>query len=122
MDIARIEEIIQIFEMISKHTHPYFSADMPPVLNFLRGFYWGCRPYLMESGFYRIYAQIQQERGWPLTPNSPLREMIERGFTEDEMAQEYLAIELETWKRLHRELTQKNDIETKDSNDEVGNR
>jgi hypothetical protein len=47
------------------------------------------------------YGQVITERGWEHLAVAPVDEMRERGLSDQEIVQELLTIEIETWKRVY---------------------
>jgi hypothetical protein len=45
------------------------------------------------------YGQVITERGWEHIAAAPVDEMRERGLSDQEIVQELLTIEIETWRR-----------------------
>ena len=48
-----------------------------------------------------LFEPVTLERGWKFNSLSPMAEMQEKGFTDEQIADEMLLIEIEVWKRTY---------------------
>lgn len=95
-----IEQIIESLERIQQRPGSFLSAEWGSIGNFLVGFYTG----LLIVGVaddHSIRAEVVREHN--LNPESaygPEMQLLGEGLNEEEMTQEILDIEIETWRRV----------------------
>ncbi len=51
-----------------------------------------------------IYVQVIKEHGWSQMSALPVNEMKEKGLTNSQIVNELINIDLETWKRIYKQL------------------
>ncbi len=114
-----IEDVIEWLEYIKLCPHMYFASETPEGVS---AFYWFTQALQMLGYDIDSECNIFQERGWGTNSNLYAHSMKEKGLTEKEMAQEMLAIEIVTWKKLleksKRALAQQNN-ESNDDTDSI---
>ncbi len=99
-----IEKLLESLEVVRQRPRLFFGEDAPPVLNFLWGFNLACEAAEIDKSYRDMYLKIQMERNWQVNALHPVDHMMRQGFTKDEIIQEALTLEIETWKRLLAEL------------------
>jgi hypothetical protein len=101
-----IEGIIRRLEEARKRPAMYlYTVDGRSALNFTSGVWVGAAEfdeiiYLRRDRWWK--AQIN--RGWKMQSTGPLPQMEEKKFTDIQMADEILAIEIDTWKLILQEV------------------
>lgn len=103
---------VKVLEHIHKHPGMYFSGMAPAVVNFLEGFKLAIAP----EDFEPVYADVIRQRGWEISSKAVWQQMQEKGFDEDAVNAEMLAIYLDVWREIERQQKQNTEhkLETTD--------
>jgi len=96
----RREAFMKALEHLQKRPHMYFSADAPAVANFLEGFKFAYLLLMPSPDFYLVFKEIATRRGWEDSPQAVWGQMRERGFDEEAIIAEMLAIHSEVFEKI----------------------
>ncbi|NEU74290.1 hypothetical protein PI95_017420 [Hassallia byssoidea VB512170] len=110
MDVKqRIRAVIDLLETVRfKTCHQrkaiyFFPVDGKSALNFVCGVRSAANALGLQENRDAWWLAIET-RGWKISPLGFLPEMQERGMTDEQMAEEILAIEIDTWRILQAEI------------------
>lgn len=101
---VNIEEIIRFLNHVKQKPNMYVDkSDITSMESLIYGFNAGC--HIMSDAInplkHRdIIDQVKIDRGWHFSPVSVTVEMKKRGLSDEEIIQELLDIEIETWRRM----------------------
>lgn len=100
MNEKQRDSFMKALEHLQQRPRMYFSADAPAVANFLEGFKLA---YLLLSptpDFQTVFKDVAIRRGWEDSPQAVWGQMLERGFEEDAIIAEMLAIHREVFEKI----------------------
>ena len=104
--------IVEILESFRDRKPMYVGGivDVRSIELFLSGFETGLFACGVPHG---IDLEVTTERGWEINALGPVRQMRDRGFTDDEIIDEIFAIKIETYRRFESRV-QDGNINTND--------
>lgn len=100
MNEKQREAFTKALEHLQKRPRMYFSADAPAVANFLEGFKFAYLLLMPSPDFYAVFKEVATRRGWEDSPQAVWGQMRERGFEEDAIIAEMLAIHMEVFEKI----------------------
>jgi hypothetical protein len=104
MDENSMKLLIDRLEYIRARKPLYIADDLLPIVNFIHGFNAACHALGLPSGHDISYEEAVQGRGWKSMEIGFEEELKRHGLTDDEIADELLAIEIEAWKHRYNRL------------------
>lgn len=103
MEQEKIERIIEQLENIK--TRPAMcignTEDVEALIHFFHGY--SAAIFIIEGDrmpTLDVYHETQRRRGWQISALGIVPEMKEKGFSDAEIVQELITIEIEAWKTL----------------------
>ena len=95
---SRITDLIKLLEEVKKAPTVYLGrVDSLTLDNFLNGIYTGFKLFGLEPDW-EVYKQIERKRGWKSdTSFGSLPYMKKKGYSEEKIVDEYLAIHIKMW-------------------------
>jgi hypothetical protein len=93
-----IERIVERLLAIQQRPHVYIDESLGPMGNFQVGFDMACEILgIMPDA--DVSEQVFLEHGWKPSAFGPHIQMRKKGFTEQQIIDELLSMEIEVWKR-----------------------
>lgn len=100
MDEKQRDNFKKALDHLQKRPRMYFSSDAPAVANWLEGFKFAFLLLTPAPDFYEIFNEVVAARGWEHSPQAVWGQMQERGWDEDAINAEMLAIYNEVLERV----------------------
>jgi hypothetical protein len=94
------ENIVRVLEHIRKRPGMYFSSEVPTVVTFLDGFKTACVILDPELDFDALFKHVILNRGWEHGAQAVWSQMRERGFSEEAVVDEMIAIYTAVWEKI----------------------
>jgi hypothetical protein len=114
MNEEQKENMLKILEHIRKRPYMYFSTDVPAVATFLDGFKLAYSILNPDADFNAVFIQEILKRGWNHSAQAVWHQMRERGFDDEAMITELLAIHSAVWEKI---ILQLDSVEHKINNE-----
>ena len=102
------DKMVELLESVRRRPYHYIGQlEVERIEIFLWGFKMGCLASESDDRdlhhlFINARNEIVVEHGWELIALSPSKEMVERGMPVEQIIDELLVMEMESWKRLIR--------------------
>ncbi len=100
VDRRQRENVLKVLDHVRKRPQMYISSEVPAVANFLEGFKLAYVLLNRAAEFEAIYVQVIQSRGWVQSSQAVWRQMQERGFDDEAIIAELLAIHSAVWEKI----------------------
>jgi hypothetical protein len=100
MDGKQKESLTKGLEHLIKRPRMYFSDSAPAAANYLEGFKHAFLLLNDVPNFYDIFKEVIVSRGWEDSPQAVWGQMQGRGWDEDAIIQELLAIHSQVFERI----------------------
>jgi hypothetical protein len=97
-------KIVELLKQVRERPPVWIGGSSPEsLLHFLHGVTAVASAFGVRVDRYlgSAYGQVITERGWEHSAAAPVDEMRERRLSDQEIVQELLTIEIETWKRAY---------------------
>lgn len=104
METERIRYLIETLEGIRKKPELYVGIDLGRMTQFLNGFDAAASVLGFEKAFRKHFFDTIKARKWGTTASLE-NELQEKGLNESQIADELIAIRIETWKKVLKQLT-----------------
>ena len=98
LPIEVVEGIIAWFENVRSRPQMFFPSLTPGII--------GSGLYMFQMAFRHLAYDIEPDidvaiqRGWERNALGPVYQMRQRGMTDEQIVDEFLVIEIETWRRV----------------------
>jgi hypothetical protein len=94
------ENILRVLEHMRKRPGMYFSSEVPTVVTFFDGFKMACVILNPELDFDTLFKDVILNRGWEHSAQAVWRQMQERGFSDEAVIDEMIAIYTAVWEKV----------------------
>jgi len=94
------ENIVRVLEHMRKRPGMYFSSEVPTVATFLDGFKTACILLNPDLNFDNLFKEVILDRGWENSAQAVWRQMQERGFKDEAIIDEMIAIYTAVWEKI----------------------